>query len=372
MSSLEVRGLVKRLGGNLVVNDINFSIEEGEFFVLLGASGGGKSTILRLICGLEQPDQGQVIIGGRDVTRLPPRDRNLGMVFQDYGLYPNMNVFQNVAYGLEARRMNRDEIQQRVTTAAKMVGLSDMIERSIVDLSGGEQQRVALARALAKDADAYLFDEPLSNLDPKLRHQARRDIMNLHRQKRKPSLYVTHDQTEAFAMADRIAIMSHGKLQQIGTTDELLQAPTNIFVAQFIGSPPMNLMDGEVRRTSDAFQISISDNLTVTLPDRWKPILNRYGKSRVVIGFRPQAVMPSSDVIEADQQQVESFMGEVENVEALIGEMVVIIKLGEKRSIAAVFQDSGQVEPNPGDHVSFALDVNQVCLFDPDSQQAIT
>lgn len=371
MTFLEVQGLVKHLGGNLVVNDISFRIDEGEFFVLLGASGSGKSTMLRLICGLEQPDQGRVIIDSRDVTRLPPRERNLGMVFQDYGLYPNMNVFQNVAYGLEARRMNRDEIQKRVTDATKMLGLWEMIERPIVDLSGGEQQRVALARALAKDADAYLFDEPLSNLDPKLRHQSRRDIMNLHRQKRKPSLYVTHDQTEAFAMADRIAIMSLGKLQQIGTTDELLQAPANMYVAQFVGSPPMNLMEGHLKHVGDAIQIRISENLTVTLPERWKSALNRYHKSDVIVGFRPQAVIPSSEVIEADQQQMETFSAQIENVETLIGEMVVIIKLDENRSIAAVFQDNGQVEPNPGDVLSFALDINQICLFDPDNQQAI-
>ena len=225
MSGLQVDRLTKQLAGNTIVDDVSFEIADAEFFVLLGPSGGGKTTILRLICGLEAPDSGTIVIDGRDVTTSPPRERNIGMVFQEYGLYPNMDVFHNVAYGLEARGVPKAEVRERVTQAAEVLGLSTMLGQSVVDLSGGEQQRVALARALAKDASVYLYDEPLSNLDAKLRHHTRRQIMDIHQRKRKPSLYVTHDQGEALAMADRIGVMAKGRLQQVGTPEQLLDDP---------------------------------------------------------------------------------------------------------------------------------------------------
>jgi multiple sugar transport system ATP-binding protein len=365
MGSLEVRGLYKRLGDREVLKNVNFRIDEGEFFVLLGPSGCGKSTLLRVICGLEQPDQGQIILDGRDVTRVAPRERNLGMVFQDYGLYPNMSVYQNIAYGLEARRMARTEIDHRVRWAAGILGLATMLDRSIVDLSGGEQQRTALARALAKDADAYLFDEPLSNLDPKLRYQARRDIIELHRSKKMPSLYVTHDQTEAFAMADRLAIMSAGVIQQIGTTDEILHQPANTFVATFAGWPPMNLVEMDIRRTGDGYQIE-ADGLLAMLPGHWNAVLSRYNKPRVIAGFRPQAVSPVTS-----ENGTSTFEARIEDLDALVGESVLFIQVGERISIASVFEDDGMTEYNPGDVAHFALDTEQIRLFDPDNTQSL-
>ncbi|MBE2272082.1 MAG: ABC transporter ATP-binding protein, partial [Anaerolinea sp.] len=208
MGQLEVVNLTKTLGGRKVIDRVSFTVEDGEFFVLLGPSGCGKSTLLRLICGLESADSGEIYSSGVNITGFSPRERNLGMVFQDYGLYPNMNVYQNIAYGLEARNVPKAEIEKRIPAAAEKLGLSALLRQNITELSGGEQQRVALARAMVKDADAYLYDEPLSNLDPKLRHKARTDIVAVHNLKRKPSVYVTHDQSEAFAMADRIAILS--------------------------------------------------------------------------------------------------------------------------------------------------------------------
>ena len=367
MSVLEVQGLNKTLGGNKVVNNVNLRIEEGEFFVLLGVSGSGKSTLLRLICGLETPDSGRILLGGKDVTSLSPRERNLGMVFQDYGLYPNMDVYQNIAYGLEARKMPRDAIDARVKRSSELLGLSEMLFRSIVDLSGGEQQRVALARALTKDADAYLFDEPLSNLDPKLRYQARRDIMTLHREKQQPSLYVTHDQTEAFAMASRIGVMASGVIQQVGSADEILNSPANIFVAQFIGFPPINLLEGQLQRANDALHVEI-DGFTVALPHVWKPALTGYNKSRVVLGFRPQALLLPAQI---DHEHTLLFSGIVESVEAMIGESVVFIKLNERSSIAGVFQETGDIEIEAGKPLSFALDVSKIHLFDPDTLRSL-
>jgi multiple sugar transport system ATP-binding protein len=369
MSVLEVQGLDKTLGSSKVVNDVNLRIEEGEFFVLLGVSGSGKSTLLRLICGLEKPDRGRVVIGGRDVTTLSPRERNIGMVFQDYGLYPNMDVYHNIAYGLEARNLPRAEVDTRVNKASNMLGLREMLSRSIVDLSGGEQQRVALARAFAKDADAYLFDEPLSNLDPKLRYQARRDIMTLHREKRKPSLYVTHDQVEAFAMATRMGVMANGVIHQIGTVDEILNSPVNLFVARFTGWPPMNLLDGEIRRNGDTIQIAVG-NFNVPLPDHWKSVLDSYNKSRVMFGFRPQALLLPRHI--EDHQPTQPLSGTVESVEAMIGESVAMIKLNDRTSVSAVFQDDGDIPMEPGSPLDFALDVNQINLFDPDTSRSLT
>ncbi len=268
MSDLEVQGLVKRFGKNLVVNRVSFHVNDGEFFVLLGPSGGGKTTILRMICGLELPDDGRIVLNGQDVTKLNPRQRNLGMVFQDYGLYPSMDVYGNIAYGLEARHVPKAKIQKLVPQAAAKLGLTPLLHNNINDLSGGEQQRVALARILVKDADAFLYDEPLSNLDPKLRYQARRDIISVHRTKQKPSIYVTHDQTEAFALADRIAVIAKGHLQQVGTSDELIETPANMFIARFVGSPPMNLLTGNLVRKDLDYVVQVGEN-EFSLPRKW-------------------------------------------------------------------------------------------------------
>jgi ABC-type sugar transport system ATPase subunit len=365
---LELQGLDKTLGGNKVVNNVNLRIEDNEFFVLMGVSGSGKSTLLRLISGLEKPDRGRILIGGRDVTNIPPRERNLGMVFQDYGLYPNMDVYQNIAYGLEARKVPRAEIEMRVPKAAALLGLSEMLHRQIVDLSGGEQQRVALARAFAKDADAYLFDEPLSNLDPKLRYAARRDIMTLHRQKRQPSLYVTHDQTEAFAMANRMGVMANGIIHQIGTAEEILHAPANVFVAQFTGWPPINLIEGQIQRDGDVVSVALG-SVAIRLPDSWKPILADYNKPRAIVGFRPQALLLPQQV--EDGTETQPLSGIVESVEAMVTESVVMLKLNERSSISAVFQDEGEGEIETGQRLEFVLDTGQVSLFDPDTSRSL-
>ncbi len=362
MSGLEARHLSKTLAGNAVVDDISFAIADGEFFVLLGPSGGGKSTILRLICGLEAPDSGDVVIAGRDVTNLPPRERNIGMVFQEYGLYPNMDVFHNVAYGLEARGMPRGEVQERVTQAAEILGLSSMLRQSVVDLSGGEQQRVALARALAKDADVYLYDEPLSNLDPKLRHHARRQIMDIHRRKRKPSLYVTHDQSEALAMADRIGVMAQGRLQQVGTPEQLLDEPRNMFVARFIGSPPMNLLPGRLTADGGEYRFEAA-GASLPLDRTWRPVLDRYNEQEVVLGVRPERLTLATVGDEA-------INAVVEDIEAMIGETSVVFRLSSGEAMVGMFaQDLDSIEP--GTPVAISVQDGAVALFDPATELSL-
>jgi multiple sugar transport system ATP-binding protein len=289
MSKLEIQDLVKRFGQHLVVDHVSFSVDEGEFFVLLGPSGGGKTTLLRMICGLEKPDEGRIFLGQQDVSEWSPRQRNLGMVFQDYGLYPTMDVAGNIAYGLENRHLPRPEIQQRVQEAAAKLKLTPLLQRTVTELSGGEQQRVALARILARDADAFLYDEPLANLDPKLRYQARRDILTVHQLRKKPSLYVTHDQNEAFAIGDRIGLVAQGRLQQVGSPETFLDTPANLFVARFIGSPPMNLLPGRLHAEDEQLTVQIGSG-SLPLPAIWHASLAQRSSAELIVGLRPQAL----------------------------------------------------------------------------------
>jgi len=369
---LEIRGLTKRYDDNTVVDDVTFDVGDGEFFVLLGTSGGGKTTLLRLVCGLERPDAGTIIVDGRDITALPPRERNVGMVFQDYGLYPHMNAYQNVAYGLEARRMPKHEVDRRVREAAEKLLITELLERIIVDLSGGEQQRVALARALAKDADLYLYDEPLSNLDPKLRAQARRDILKVHREKGRPSIYVTHDQTEALAIGDRIGVIARGRLMQVGTAEALVDRPANLFIAGFIGTPPMNLIHGTVSRQPDGFQID-GNGMQLTLPEAWNPTLDTYDKPEIVLGIRPGAVVQMDrheHVANVGSVLPQNVMpGYVEDLEPLVGETIVTLKIGETL-LSGIFQEVDEAL-NPGERINVGIDSDQISLFDPLTEQAL-
>lgn len=364
MSELELRGVRKRLGDHVAVDGVSFRVDAGEMFVLLGSSGSGKTTLLRLICGLESPDEGEIVLDGRDISGLPARERNLGMVFQEYGLYPAMDVRGNIAYGLEARgKHSKEEIARRVTEAAGKLGLSEMLSRSTQDMSGGEQQRVALARAMVKDASAYLFDEPLSNLDPKLRNRARRDIMTVHREKQQPSVYVTHDQSEAFAMADRIGVMSGGRIQQVGTPDELISSPANVFVARFVGSPPMNLVPGEIQRDGSVGSFkAAADGLSITLSDRWAAAAQRYENSRVLVGFRPEALRPTDNGTSFAE-------GTVVHAEPGLTEMIVRFATGDGTQVTAVFEEDLDVDD--GETVRFRIDPADIHLFDADTEHAL-
>lgn len=369
MAFLEIHHLSKNYGQNNVLRDINIAVPEGEFFVILGPSGGGKSTLLRILCGIEKADAGEIILNGRNITELPPRERNIGMVFQDYGLYPHMNAWENIAYGLEARGTPKNVIEQRIKTAAEKLGITPLLQRVIVDLSGGEQQRVALARALAKDADLYLFDEPLSNLDPKLRVQARRDIVMVHREKHKPTLYVTHDQTEALASGDRIGIVAKGRIQQTGTAQELIQHPANTFVAGFIGSPSMNLVPGMLAfdGTSNTFTVRFGNQYVIHLLPEWNDALRSYHKEKVILGIppaallEPEAVPPSGETIEL----------EVADEDALVGEIIVTFKGEAGLSLAALFQTFEDSAFTIGSRIRVGIDARQLCLFDSDTETLI-
>lgn len=287
MTTITVAQLVKRFDQKAAVNNVDFEVGEGEFLVLVGPSGCGKTTTLRMLVGLEPLTSGTIRFGDRVVNDIRPRDRNVAMVFQDYAVFPHMNVFENIAYGLRSRRAPSAMIQERVPAAAKMFRIDHLLKRKPRQLSGGERQRVALARAMVRDAELYLYDEPLSNLDAQLRHQAREDILTLHQEKHKPTVYVTHDQSEAMAMGDRIAVMRNGTIQQIGSGTELYERPRTMFVAFFIGTPSMNLFEvaleadgADVYARGDAFRLRLADEL--------RPAVAEYIGKRVKLGIRPE------------------------------------------------------------------------------------
>jgi len=322
-------------GGVVAVNDVSLDIGDGEFMVLVGPSGCGKTTLLRSIGGLEEVDGGRIRIGERDVTRLAPAKRDLAMVFQNYALYPHMTVRKNLGYGLRVRRTNRKEIKQRVEDVARMLGLEELLDRRPGQLSGGQQQRVAMGRAIVRQPQAYLMDEPLSNLDAKLRVATRTEILKLQRQLATTTVYVTHDQMEAMTMGDRLAVMRDGVIQQLGSPKEVYEKPATTFVAGFIGSPPMNLVPA--------------------------PLVDAGGASYIA-GFRPEHMRPGRDASGA------SFTARVEAVEYLGDELLAYLRLGDSSVIAKLPADE-QLED--GVDREFSVPRERIHLFDAETEQRV-
>ncbi len=287
MASLVLKNINKIYDNNVqAVFDFNIDIKDGEFIVLVGPSGCGKSTTLRMIAGLEDITSGQLIIDGKDVTQLPAKDRDIAMVFQNYALYAHMTVYENMAFSLTLRKENPNIIHEKVLAAAEILGLTDQLNKKPRQLSGGQRQRVAMGRAIVRTPKVFLFDEPLSNLDAKLRGATRREILLLHKRLGTTMLYVTHDQTEALTLADRIVCMSMGYVQQIGTPLELYDTPANIFVASFIGLPPMNFFEGKIE--NGAF---VSKFFSVPLNDDQKKLLASYEGKEIILGARPENIV---------------------------------------------------------------------------------
>jgi multiple sugar transport system ATP-binding protein len=291
MAHVEVRGLTKYFNREKAVDNVSLTTQEGEFLVLLGPSGCGKTTLLRMIAGLEKPSSGDVIIGGKVVNDLPPRVRDIAMVFQSYALYPHMTVFKNISFPLRALKLKKEEIKKRVERAAQMFGIERLLERKPRELSGGERQRVALARAMVRKPSVFLLDEPLSNLDAKLRTSAREELQHLQRRIGITTIYVTHDQVEAMGLGNRIVVMNEGKVRQVGTPREIYHEPADTFVATFVGSPPMNLIE----------------------------------KDEVLVGFRPESFLPLE--VNQGHGDLEEFQFEASLVEDLGGDRLVYGKL---------------------------------------------
>ncbi len=336
-------------GTHYILNGIDLSVRDGEFIVLVGPSGCGKTTLLRTLAGLETPDRGIIRIGETEVTNLPPKDRDIAMVFQSYALYPHMTVRENIAFGLKIRRMPADEITKRVTEAASLLGISHLLDRYPRQMSGGQRQRVAIGRAIVRRPKVFLFDEPLSNLDAALRSQMRIEIKELHRRLATTIVYVTHDQVEAMTLADRIVVLDKGVIQQIGTPEELYRRPANTFVARFIGTPAMNLLS--VTRDRDRLVApGIALPLPAGLPDR--PIL---------AGIRPTDLTPSGDQAQA------SVNGTVSIVEPLGATNIVHLVTGNGTSITIEGPADLFRHLTAGISATFAAQPDQIHLFDAET-----
>jgi len=343
MATLEIQGLRKSFGQTEVLRQIDLSLADGEMLVIVGASGCGKSTLLRLVAGLETPTAGRIVIGGRDVTALDPSERDIAMVFQNYALYPHMSVFDNMAYGLRIRGLSRGEIARKVEAAAELLGLDALLSRKPRQLSGGQRQRVAMGRAIVRDPKLFLFDEPLSNLDAKLRIQMRAEIRKLQRRLGVTSLYVTHDQIEAMTLGDRLLILHQGTQAQLATPMSVFEYPADTYVAGFVGSPTMNFLPGRLARGGTAVQLDAGPLI---------PLQGRRSGDTVTVGIRPEHLTPGGADLTLS----------VDLIEPLGSETLVHGNVVEGDAVAIVVKVPGAVMPC--ETISVGVQAERVHIFD--------
>ena len=378
MASLSLRNVYKRYpGGVTAVSDFNLEIADKEFIILVGPSGCGKSTTLRMVAGLEEISDGEIYIGDRLVNDVAPKDRDIAMVFQNYALYPHMTVFDNMAFGLKLRKTPKDEIKRRVEEAARILDISHLLERKPKALSGGQRQRVALGRAIVREPKVFLLDEPLSNLDAKLRAQMRTEISKLHQRLGTTFIYVTHDQTEAMTMGTRIVVMKSGLIQQVDTPNNLYLYPCNLFVAGFIGSPQMNFIDAKLLKEGEDFIVEFGSEDTKTragvkyrvkLPASKNKdgALNDYVGKDVIMGIRPEDVHNEADLIAAHPDGVVE--ADVEVTELMGAENYLYMNC-EGQAINARVSPTNTARP--GDHITIAFETPKIHLFDKDTELTI-
>ncbi|WP_046174296.1 ABC transporter ATP-binding protein [Domibacillus indicus] len=364
MAELQLNNIYKVYDGDVTaVEDFNLHIQDKEFIVFVGPSGCGKSTTLRMIAGLEEISKGDFYIDDRRVNDVAPKDRDIAMVFQNYALYPHMTVYDNMAFGLKLRKMPKEEIKQRVDNAAQILGLTEYLKRKPKALSGGQRQRVALGRAIVRDAKVFLMDEPLSNLDAKLRVQMRSEIIKLHQRLQTTTIYVTHDQTEALTMATRIVVMKAGKIMQIGSPKEVYENPENAFVAGFIGSPPMNFFNAQL---GDGFVTIGSQKLDV--PEGKMRYLRDQGYvgKEIILGVRPEDIHDELVFLEASQQS--SFESTVSVSELLGAEIMVYSDVAGQNFVARL---DSRLDIAAGEKIQLAFDMNKAHFFDATSEVRI-
>jgi sn-glycerol 3-phosphate transport system ATP-binding protein len=347
MAEIRLAGVRKTYLKLQVIHGVDVAIADGEFIVIVGPSGCGKSTLLRMIAGLETITAGEVSIGGRVVNDVEPKDRNIAMVFQNYALYPHMSVYENMSYGLRIRRMPPAEIRERVERAAKILELTSFLDRRPRQLSGGQRQRVAMGRAIVREPAAFLFDEPLSNLDAKLRVQMRLEIQKLHRELKTTSIFVTHDQVEAMTLADRMIVMNAGMVEQIGRPIDVYEDPASLFVAGFIGSPAMNFLPGK----RDGDEVDIGGGMRIALPVE----LRGMAPAAITVGVRPEHLVPGEGAAGP------VFRFRVETVEALGADSMVHGEFGNGIVVARV---EGHMTPRPGEALLFSVMPGKLYFFD--------
>lgn len=359
MAQVELKEVKKTYGNLEVIHGVDLKIHDGEFVVLVGPSGCGKSTALRMVAGLEEITKGEVYIGGEQVNDIPPKERGIAMVFQNYALYPHMNVFRNMSFSLELAKRSKEEINTLVNEAADILGLHELLERKPSELSGGQRQRVAMGRAIVRHPKVFLFDEPLSNLDAKLRNQMRVEIRRLHDRLGNTIIYVTHDQLEAMTLADRIVVMRDGYIEQIGEPIELFENPANIFVAGFIGTPPMNLIECKIQGNST---LKLRGSIEIPIPAK-NGIQFSQGQS-VTMGIRPKDM--SIDPIQGEN--IHLIETEIDLIETLGSETLLHLKVGDEIFIGRFL---GKRDVSRNQRVQIHMNLNNLHIFDTKSTQRI-
>ena len=365
MASVTYDHVTKRFGDVIAINDLNIFIEDKEFLVLVGPSGCGKSTALRCLAGLEDISDGQIMIGDRVVNDIPPKDRDIAMVFQSYALYSHMSVYENMAFSLELRNTPEDEIKKRIEEAGEEWGIENLFERNPRELSGGHQQAVAVGRTIVRVPQVFLFDDPLSSLDAKQRVEIRAKIIKLHRQLATTFIYVTHDQTEAMTMATRIAVMNFGVLQQFDTPQNLYDRPANLFVAGFIGSPAMNFFPAKIQLSEGKLVVD-AESFTLNIPDDRKHIYEHHIDKPIIFGIRPEDIFnpeyaPPGIIVQPVDTKVDitEFMG---------NEIYLYLKSGEHDYVARV---DPRTRASIGESIQVAFNMENIHIFDRESEQAI-
>ncbi len=358
MAGIELQGLVKRYGKTQVVHGIDLTIEDGEFVVFVGPSGCGKSTTLRMIAGLEEIDGGTITIADRPVNRLEPKERNIAMVFQNYAIYPHMSVAENIGFGLYTAKLDKAEKRRRIEETARILGLEPLLERKPSALSGGQRQRVAIGRAMVRDPAAFLFDEPLSNLDAQLRAQMRLEIKRLHQRLGRTIVFVTHDQVEAMTLADRIVVMRDGRILQVGAPMELYEKPADVFTARFIGSPTMNILPAKTSTADGKPTLALAGN-TIALPPRPTPL-----PAEVLVGVRPQELR----VLAPGETSDLVLTGTVAVVEPLGSETFVHVEHGDGLILASA---PAKAPPVVGHEVRLGAGIDALRLFDAATERAL-
>jgi len=362
LSEIVLENLVKRYGQVTVIEELSLAMEDNEFTVLVGPSGCGKSTTLRMIAGLETVTSGEIYIGGKPVSHLEPKDRDIAMVFQDYALYPHMNVAKNMSFALRLARQSKAEIEKRVTKVAEMLGIEPLLSRKPAQLSGGQRQRVAMGRALVRDASTFLFDEPLSNLDAKLRTQMRAELALMRQRLEKNMIYVTHDQVEAMTLGDRIVVMHRGIIQQQGSAEELYKRPVNKFVAGFLGSPPMNFVNGTIGEEGGRMYAT-GDGYSLPLPESMQTRLQDRRSKEVIVGLRPSAfhhIDVSGEGVQLDLPVILS--------EYIGSQSVIVSRIGGEQVLIEVDSDTPF---SMNEILQFELDPESIYLFDPETEDAL-
>ncbi len=365
MAEVTLKNVWKIYSGNVeAVKDFSLEIHDGEFLVLVGPSGCGKSTTLRMVAGLEEISRGTIDIGGRVINDVPPKDRDIAMVFQNYALYPHMTVYDNMAFGLKLRKYKKAEIRERVLEAADILGIRNLLDRRPKALSGGQRQRVAVGRAIVRKPKAFLFDEPLSNLDAKMRVQMRVEINKLHSQLRTTMIYVTHDQVEAMTMGDRIVVMKDGLIQQVAEPTTLYDLPANKFVAGFIGTPPMNFFPGTLKRQNDRLRFD-AGSFAIDIPAAWQTALAAYADQPITFGSRPENIGSTAALAQAEAPRIKAT---VEVTEPMGSETYLYLKTGDTTFICRV---DAHFQAKFGDQLELPVDIRKAHFFDQASDISI-